>query len=496
MKKRFSVYAIIFNMILSSAQALPNPLQDPRVKKIYDYQQDKLIWVKNDAWTSCAKTLLEAFSHADEEGLWSEDYKPFVDILQKQDLHAPDAQKYADQLLTLAALNYISDMKGERLKPSGIDKNVHLKEVVIDEAELLKEYVTLSDQCSWIYGLAPTSPDYQHLKQLLALYRKKQTEGGWPELPKGTKLKIGDKGPLIETLRAQLIAQDALPSQGQGSDVFDESLEKAVKDYQALHGLEQDGKVGGATLTALNTSVEKRIQSIIVSMEEQRWLPSPLPSRYIQVNIPGFYLKAVAGGTPHFYMPIITGKEYTKTPIFNAQMTEIIFNPSWHVPASIMGEILPKMERNPEDYARKGYYMSDGRIIQRPGNGNSLGKIRFTIESPYGVCLHGTPSVNLFKKAKRAFSHGCIRVENPYKLAEFVFYKPEEWTLSRIQAEASGTTTKPIKLAHSLPTFITYFTVFEDENHKMNFVDDEYGLDKEIWAGLVKVKRNLTGDIK
>jgi murein L,D-transpeptidase YcbB/YkuD len=284
------------------------------------------------------------------------------------------------------------------------------------------------------------------------------------------------------------MAQDALPSQSQGGDLFDDELEESVKNYQKTHALEPDGKVGGATLAALNTSLEDRIRSIIVNLERQRWYPSTLPSRYIQVNIPGFYLKAVEGGKPAFFMPIITGKEHTKTPVFNAEMTEIIFNPAWHVPSSIAGELLPKIEANPGAYAAKGYHITGGRIVQSPGKGNSLGKIRFTIDSPYGIYLHGTPQQGLFHKANRAYSHGCIRVENPEKLASFVFNNPEEWSAKRIKTEASGTRTKPVKLNEPLPVFITYFTIFEDENHQMHFVRDEYGQDKKIWLALEELK--------
>lgn len=228
-------------------------------------------------------------------------------------------------------------------------------------------------------------------------------------------------------------------------------------------------------------------------MERERWLPNPLPSRYLQVNIVGFYVKAVDGGTPAFFMPIITGKAYTKTPVFNAPMEEIIFNPAWHVPASIVRELLPKINSNPSAYARKGYHVSYGpngtRIVQSPGAGNALGKIRFTIKSPFSIFLHGTPNQKLFEKAKRSFSHGCIRVEDPYKLAEFVFHDPEKWPLSRIKQEASGTRTKRVKLDHILPTFITYFTVFEDQNREIHFVDDHYGQDKKVWKALETARR-------
>lgn len=489
MNRKLFILAFAFNVMISCAEALPDPAQDLRVQKVYDYIHDQHIWIKNGEWTACARTLLDALSHVDQEGLWKEDYQPFLKALESKSLESPEAQKAADQLLTLAALNYISDMKGERLKPHSVDSNIHVKDVVIDEAELLKSYVSLTDHCGWIHSLAPSTAEYQHLKQALAIYRQKQAEGGWPQLPQGTKLEKGDQGPLVETLKAQLVAQDSLSSDEQASDIFDEKLEETLKNYQTLHGLEVDGKVGPTTLAALNTSVEEKIKAIIVSMEEQRWLPSPLPSRYVLVNIPGFYLKAVSNGEPVFFMPIITGKEYRKTPVFNTKMIEVIFNPAWHVPASIIGEILPKMEKNPEAYARKGYYMSEGRLIQRPGNGNSLGKIKFMIENPYGVYLHGTPSVHLFEKAKRAFSHGCIRVEDPYKLAEFVLHDPEQWSVKHIRSEASGTKTKPVKLDSPLPTFITYSTVFEGENQKIHFVDDTYGFDKDIWKALEEAKR-------
>lgn len=491
MKKKLCFLILMGNFFLSSSYALPKATQDPRVQKVYEHLQEPLIWIKNDAWTPCAQTLLETLSHVDEEGLWQEDYTPLVEALQKADLKPPEEKKNADALLTLGALNYISDMKGERLNPHAADKDIYVKPAPVDEVTLLKEYLSIPNQCGWIHGLAPSSPEYQHLKQLLSLYREKKNQGEWPELPKGTTLKKGDKGPLVETLRTQLIVQDFLPSQGQDSDVFDEPLEEVVKNYQALHGLEQDGKVGGTTLTALNTPLEKRIQSIIVSLERHRWFPTPLPSRYIQVNIPGFYLKAVDGGSPSFYMPIITGKEHLKTPVFNAPMTEIIFNPAWHVPASIARGLLPKIQSNPEAYAQKGYHISEGtsQIVQSPGNANALGKIRFTIDSPFSVYLHGTSQQKLFEKANRSLSHGCIRVEDPHKLAEFALYDAEKWTSERIKHEASGTTTKRVKLETPFPVFISYFTVFEDENGKMNFVEDEYHQDKHLWAALEKVRR-------
>jgi murein L,D-transpeptidase YcbB/YkuD len=457
--------------------------QDQRVTKVYDHFQGKLIWIKDGRWTSCAQVLLQALAHAKEEGLQQEAFAPLLADLNKTHLNTPEAQQKADALLTSAALDYISQMKGSRLDPHEAVKEIYVKPVALDEVEELKKYLSLPDQCGWVHGLAPATPEYQHLKRLLASYRHKQEQGGWPQLPQGTKLEKGDRGLLVETLKAQLMAQDALPPQGQAGDTFDAALEESVKDYQILHGLEPDGKVGGETLTALNTSIEDRIRSIIVNLERHRWFSSPLPTRYVQVNIPGFYLKAVDGGKTAFFMPIITGKEHTKTPVFNAEMTEVIFNPAWHVPASIARELMPKISRNPGAYAAKGYHVSGGKIIQNPGVANALGKIRFTIDSPFSIYLHGTPQKGLFSKAHRAFSHGCIRVQDPVRLAEFVFQDPEEWSRESIEEESSGTETNHVKLSQKLPVFVTYFTVFEKDN-KMHFVADEYGQDKKLWHAL------------
>ncbi|OJW49074.1 MAG: hypothetical protein BGO67_10925 [Alphaproteobacteria bacterium 41-28] len=423
MTKKFGYFIIILNMILSVAYALPNPAQDPRVQKVYEQLQGQMIWIKNGEWTPYAQTVLKTLSHAEEEGLWPEDYTPFVETLQNADLSSEEIQKQAEGLLTLVALNYISDMKGGRLR-NCMFKSISVKPPSIDEAELLTSYVSQGNPGGWIYGVVPSGPEYKQLKQLLAEYRQ--------------KLEKGNKGP--------------------------------------------------------KASAQQRIQSIIVSLEKQRWFPNPLPARYLQVNVAGFYLKAVEGGTPVFYMPIIVGKTNKKTPVFHAPMREIIFNPSWHVPPSIVKELLPKIGNNPGAFARKGYRVTNAgsgvRIVQSPGNGNALGKIRFTIDSPFAIYLHGTPQQNLFRKVKRALSHGCIRVENPAKLAEFVLSDPN-WPLDRVKAQAQGSTTRRVKLDQPLPTYITYFTVFENENQKMTFVEDGYGQDKQVWAALVKAKRNV-----
>ena len=491
-------------------------IQDSRLNKVYNMDDPGLIWISDGEWTPCAENVLNQLKKVDEDGLDPEDYQPLLEKLSTLDISNTSEQLEADEILTVAALDYISDMKGERLNPRRIDRQLYYRQVEIDESELLKEYMATDGRsCNWVTTLAPQRKDYRDLKNLLATYRQHQKNQGWPTLPKGDKLERGNTGPEVQKLRDLLAAQGYLDASRAYGDIFDDAVEEAVKLYQANHGLEADGVVGPATTKLMNTSIEERIQRVMVAMERQRWLPEDMGNRYVQVNIAGFELKAVENDQVQFRIPIITGRHYRETPNYSTKMTGIRFNPSWHVPYNIaVQDKLPKLKNNAYAFSGKGYkyYDSSGSrvdpgsidwgsygrghfpytIKQSPGAGNALGKIRFTLsnkEHGLAIFLHGTPSKHLWKKAKRSFSSGCIRVKNPPQLAEFAFNDPSKWTLDRITQEASGYKTNNVSLDKPLDTHITYFTVWVDDEGQTHFVDDVYGQDKQIWNALQKHKR-------
>jgi len=482
------------------------------VELFYKDRAGQMVWIQDGKWSPCAQELMGKLAHVDEEGLETQDYGPKLAELNSISISDPQSQMAADQALTALAMTYISDMKGERLNPKKVDKDLYIKQVDVSESDLLKGYLG-SSSCAWIASLAPSRKDYQDLKQLLKDYRAIQAAGGWPELPKGTKLEKGDQGPNVEILRKQLVSQGSLDAAQQSGLQFDDVLEAALKSYQDTHGLEMDGKIGPATFEALNTPVEKRIEQIIVGLERERWLPEDLGSRYIMVNIAGFELDAVSDNKLQFTMPVITGRAYRQTPSFNAHINEIIFNPSWHVPYNIaVSDKLPKLKNNPNAFSGKGYnfYDSSGnsvspasvnwgayssgnfpyRIVQSPGSANALGKIRFTIDYEsaklpnLNVYLHGTPEQELFSKSQRSFSSGCIRVEDPARLAQFVFDEPNTWSMDRIKKETVGSKTDRVKLKDPISVYITYFTVWKDAQGRTNFVKDIYGQDKQVWEAL------------
>jgi len=518
----------LFLSILIVPHVMANTLDDSRLKALYEakvtletpsptgkietptasfpaeMREIPVYWTTSGSWNACGEKALSTLAAAETEGLDPDDYTPLLDQIKKLDLKDEASRAQAEKLLSIGVLNYISDIKGERLNPRKVAKAVYYRQVEFDETTLLKDLMSQDNKsCAWFDTLPPQHPEYKLLKDELAHLRTLQD---WPTLPKGVKLKLDHQSKDVVTLRQQLALQMNKSDLDVTSDTFDQALEDVVKTYQSLHGLTDDGHVGPGTIAALNISRTDRIEQVKVALERHRWLPEKLADRYIQVNIAGYYLKAVDGGKTQFTMPVITGREYRRTPVFTAPMIEIIFNPSWHVPVSIATkDKFPKLRNNPHALGKSfSFYDSSGNrvdpgsvdvtsggysIVQSPGPKNALGKIRFTIDNTFSIYLHGTPNQELFAKAKRPFSSGCIRVEEPNKLAEFVFNNPEKWTPEVIAKNTEGTKTRRVKLDTPLPVYITYFTVFEDDEGQTHFVEDLYGQDKTIIQALQDHKR-------
>ncbi len=412
-------------------------------------------------------------------------------------------------------MNFIDDLAGERLTPQNITKLLYIKNDHVDADAILFEGLSSSHPSDWLMNLTFLQDDYQRLKILLREYREIQKNGGWPTnlalADKKKKLEKGMLGEAVRVLREQLIIFGDLKDIAL-SPLFDETVEFALKQFQKRHALEQDGVVGPTTLKALNTPVEDRIKQIIISMERWRWLPHKPADRYILVNISGFFLKAYEKGKKVLEMPVITGRAYRKTPVFTSAIYSIRFNPAWHVPKSIaVKDKLPLLRRDHSYLSRKGYsiYDSNGnrislddvdwdavnggsfpyRLVQSPGSHNALGKIRFSIKTPFDVYLHDTPDKHLFEKAHRDLSSGCIRVKEPIDLAVFVFNDPE-WSADRISQRISGTKTENVDLKETVTVHITYFTAWTGDDGLDYFMPDHYGQDALIWNALQAHSRN------
>jgi murein L,D-transpeptidase YcbB/YkuD len=302
--------------------------------------------------------------------------------------------------------------------------------------------------------------------------------GGWSSLPAGHALRLGVADARVPLLRTRL-------GLAGGDERFDESLDSAVRRFQAHHGIEIDGIVGPETLRELNVPVAARVQQIAVNMERWRWMPDDLGASYLIVNIAAFRLDVFEEDRAVLSMKTVVGKEYTRTPFFAARIEEVIVNPWWNVPDSIAyKEVWPKQRRDSSYFAREHMVVVDGRVRQKPGPWNALGRLKFNLPNNYGVYLHDTPAKELFARSFRAFSHGCIRLERPMDLALYLLKDQPLWTQSAIETGIASGATKTIRLTSPRPVYVLYWTARVGEDGEVEFHRDYYGRDDELAAAL------------
>jgi murein L,D-transpeptidase YcbB/YkuD len=354
-----------------------------------------------------------------------------------------------------------------------------------------------------IRSLMPRHRQYAQLRSMLAGYRALADRGGWPAVSKGETLKPGMDDPRVVDLRANLSARgyDGIDG-GSPPSLYDPDLEGVVRHFQIRHGLEVDGAVGPATLRALNVSAQDRVRQIIVNMERWRWLPEDLGRRYVLVNQAFFFLEMVNDGEVTDHRRVIVGKPYHKSPMFSDQIRYAEFNPTWTVPRSIAGsEILPKLRRDPGYLARNDMrlYSAGGavdpysvnwssissahfpyRIVQQPGEKNALGRVKFMFPNKFSVYLHDTPSRGLFDRTGRAFSHGCIRVDEPLDFAARLFGPDRGMIRADVDGIIATRKLTRVNLETPVPVHLAYFTTWVDENGIPQFFDDIYSRDKLV----------------
>jgi murein L,D-transpeptidase YcbB/YkuD len=254
---------------------------------------------------------------------------------------------------------------------------------------------------------------------------------------------------------------------------------KAVENYQKRMGLPVNGKINIATIQEMNKPIEERIMQIMVNMERLRWVPVQMEKDYLLVNIPEFKLHVFENNKQIWSSNVVVGKAVKQTSIFRDNVSQIIFNPYWDVPNSIYRkEIQPRLSKN--YLAKNNMERYNGGVRQKPGKDNALGKVKFLFPNNYNIYLHDTPSKNLFGETKRAFSHGCIRVENPLWLAQYLLRKDTSWTMEKINVILKTDKTFPVQVNPVVPVYIAYFTAWVDGAGEINFRNDLYGLDKKL----------------
>lgn len=338
---------------------------------------------------------------------------------------------------------------------------------------------------------------YELLEEALERYRRVAGRDEPEPVPPGPALKLGAEGERVLALRERLA--EVAEAEGAGSllepelpEVFDFSLEMAVRDFQERHGLAPDGIAGASTLAEVNRTAEEQIRKIEVNLERWRRLPADFGERHILVNIAAFRLDAMEDGRSVLDMKVIVGRTDTRTPIVSSAIEDVVLNPSWYVPRSIASkEIWPKGR----SYLRRNGFqvLPDGKLRQKPGPNNSLGQVKFRFPNRFGVYLHDTPNRSLFDCAVRALSHGCVRVERPEDLAAWVLRDAPEWSDEAIQDALDSGRERMVELPEPIPVHIVYWTAWVDDAGTLRFGPDIYDQDRDVlvnkatWAGQPQV---------
>ena len=328
----------------------------------------------------------------------------------------------------------------------------------------------------------PVNIYYQHLKKELVQYHAIEKAGGWQGIPidKQKTYKPGDAALTIKTVKERLQISNEYKSLDTTS-FYSAELIPVVKLKQRSFGLKEDGVINYALIKELNVPAKVRITQMLINLERMRWIPQEQERNIIVVNIPEFRLHVFEDAKKVFSIDIVVGKEANGTVIFTDQLKFVVFSPYWNVPPSIaQKEIIPAIRRNGNYLSKMNMERIGNGFRQKPGGANALGKVKFIFPNSYNIYFHDTPSKSLFTKEKRAFSHGCIRLAEPQKLATYLLRDQPEWTTETITEAMNASTEKWVPLKKQVPVFISYFTSWVDSEGLLNFREDIYGHDKKM----------------
>ncbi|MCB6177044.1 L,D-transpeptidase family protein [Rhodobacter sp. Har01] len=408
--------------------------------------------------------------------------------------------------MTRAYLAWARDLTSGLLEPRKIDPSI-VREIAVEDPQVLLRAIAGDDPATVLRGLVPSSNVYAQLMKAKIGLEAAVAAGGWGPAVPGGALGPGDSGPAVVALRDRLAAMGYLertPTQD-----YDRDIQRAVQSFQLGHGLPADGVAGETTLAEVNVAVEDRLKAVIVAMERERWLDIDRSVRHIWVNQPDFTARIVDHGRTVFRTRVVIGKNQPdqRSPEFSDEMEHIVVNPSWGVPRSItVKEYLPLLQRNPNAVGHLQVIDGRGRVVSRgavnfaaynarnfpfalrqpPSDGNALGKVKFMFPNPYNIYLHDTPSKSLFDTDVRAYSHGCIRVADPFDLAHALLSVQSAAVEEEFQSYLKGGAETLVKFEKTVPVHLVYYTAYPEAKGRMGFRRDVYGRDAKLWQALAE----------
>ena len=489
------------------AGARPARIDDEQwrhTKALYKAYGENALWLSSDGLHKTrTKALTDAILAANGDGMRMDDY-PIGELAQAiatlKETKTPSADQLAtaDVVLTASYVALGEDLMTGQIDPRTVQQAWHVdpEEENVDSA--LARNLRYEHLDKALATLRPQEEDYAGLSKALQEWRGIVAKGGWQPVPSisGNVKPGGSTNPAVLTAVRNRLAAEGIPVTAAGAatdstragaarsgpGIYDRDLAGAVAVFQQRHSINVDSALGKETIDAMNVPATYRLAEIAANMERYRWLPRTFGSRYIFVNVPAFKLEAFDTGQKVLEMKVIVGQEYQDkaTPVFADSMETVVFRPYWNVPPSIAAkEIFPKgsaymASQNMETFNDGG----QTGVRQRPGPKNALGFVKFLFPNDFNIYLHDTPNHALFEKDVRAFSHGCIRVEKPTELAEWVL----GWPADKVeQAMHDGPDDRGVRLPRKIPVYITYFTAYINDG-QLYFGNDLYGRDDKLVA--------------
>lgn len=443
------------------------------------------LWSSDGTPNAEVAPVIERLSKADEDGL---DLAGFP--LRSFEGSGVEALAAADLALTDAVVAYGRQASGSRIDPRTISTLIAERPEIADAAIILANVATAGAEAGTVLGnFNPRHKAYLALREKLGqLPRRRAPTAREPHIPAGPTLRVGMRDPRVPLVRARL-SLDGQRWDAPENSLYDTKIAAAVADFQKANGLPASGMLTARTLAAMSGGRPSGLEAeILANMERWRWMPRDLGETHIEVNIPAFEAVVIDSGRVVQRHRVVVGKEETPTPVFSNSMQFLIVNPYWNVPPSILRkEMLPRLSADPHYLSRHGYqvFSRDGRLAVRqpPGERNALGRIKFMFPNDYAVYMHDTPSRALFDEERRAFSHGCVRVDDPFRFAETVLGRGNGWSEQRIQKLIGGKE-RYVHLPKPLPVHIEYFTAFVDETGYLQTREDLYGYSRRVRAAL------------
>jgi len=492
------------------------------VRTFYQRRQNQPAWFVDGRARAEAGQLIDFVAGLDAEALRPADYRPqelrgALDAVSSG--QAGVRPEDVEVGLTWAALLAAADLRFGRVPPQLVEERWHVEREPVDLPAALERGLAEGKLVETLKSLDPQHPQFAGLLQALTRYRQIAQDGGWPRVPLGPVLRVGQKGDsvrlqaLAERLRAEGFL-DAVPPELAAASAGSKSpytpeLADAVRRFQATRTLDGDGSLGPETQAELDAPVARRLRQIELNLERWRWVPDNFGERAVMVNLPGYRLDVVEGGRSVMAMRVVVGEEGWETPVFHDRIRYLVINPYWNVPDNLFQkDVMPAIQRDPSYLAEHGLEIVDGerddspvvspsrvweigtnglRLRARPGEENPLGRVKFMFPNKYDIYLHDTPSTALFDDADRSASHGCIRLERPLDLADYLVRDDPKWNAGKIRAAIASGETQEVPLAKPVPVYLLYFTAaYQDDGH-VAFFEDIYDIDRahsQAWTSV------------